>query len=43
MGRLLCGFGLLFWSPLIGFINVPRSETEGLLRILTNRMSFLGE
>ena len=41
MGRLLCGFGLLFWSPLIGFINVPRSETEGLLRILTNRMSFL--
>ena len=23
MGRLLCGFGLLFWSPLIGFINAP--------------------
>jgi len=25
MGRLLCGFGLLFWSPLIGFINVISS------------------
>ena len=40
MGRLLCGFGLLFWSPLIGFINAPRSETEGRLPVMIKSFFF---